>query len=166
MIIRAGYSIAFQCSASTTMLLMLKVHPSREADLLAPDTIRANPNASMESYIDTFGNQVTRIAAPAGQITFSSDFAIRDSGLPDEVPEDLPLTPVKELPSDALVFLMPSRYCDSDVLSAFAWSQFAGHRRRGAAGPGDLRFRPRTDPFQLPAARVRFALPPMRSTRA
>ena len=126
MIIRAGYSIAFQCSVATPMLLMLKVHPSREADLLTPDTIRATPSAPMDSYIDMFGNRVTRVAAPAGLTAFASDFTIRDSGLPDDVPEDLPLTPVKELPSDALVFLMPSRYCDSDALSNFAWSQFGG----------------------------------------
>ncbi len=98
MIIRAGYSIAFQCSAPTQLLLMLNVHPSREADLLTPDVIRAIPNTSLESYIDTFGNRVTRAAVSLGLVAFASDFTIRDSGLPDDVPEDLPLTPVKELP--------------------------------------------------------------------
>ena len=33
---------------------------------------------------------------------------------------------VKDLPSDTLVFLMPSRYCDSDALSNFAWAEFGG----------------------------------------
>ncbi len=126
MIIRAGYRISFQCAAPTSMLLMLSVHPSREADLVTPDTIRATPKAPMDNYTDTFGNRVTRVDAPQGPITFSSDFAIRDSGLPDEIPEDLPLTPVKDLPSEALVYLMPSCYCDSDVLGAFAWGQFGG----------------------------------------
>src|SRR5271165_2037296 len=126
MIIRAGYSIAFQCSVPTPMLLMLNVHPSREADLLTPDTIRVTPSATMDSYIDTFGNRVTRVTVSAGLNAFASDFAIRDSGLPDEVPQDLPLTPVKDVPSDALVFLVPSRYCDSDALSNFAWTQFGG----------------------------------------
>ena len=126
MIIRAGYTITFQCSVPTPMLLMLNVHPSREADLVTPDTIRAVPNAAMTSYIDMFGNRVTRVEAPAGLTSFSSDFTIRDSGLPDEAPEDRPLTPVKDLPNDALLYLMPSRYCDSDALSNFAWAQFAG----------------------------------------
>ena len=126
MIIRAGYRIGFECSAPTAMILTLNVHPSREADLLTPDTIRATPNAPMESYIDSFGNRVTRVEAPAGPIVFETDFAIRDSGLPDPAPEDRPLIPVADLPSDALLFLVPSRYCDSDVLSAFAWRQFGG----------------------------------------
>jgi transglutaminase-like putative cysteine protease len=126
MIIRAGYRIEFQCPAATTMLLQLNVHPSREQDLLTPDIVRVMPEAPMDSYIDTFGNRVTRVQAPAGLITFTSDFAVRDSGLPEETPADLPLTPVKDLPSDALVFLLASRYCDSDNLSDFAWRQFGG----------------------------------------
>ena len=76
--------------------------------------------------MSTFGNRVTRVSAPVGVTAFASDFTIRDSGRPDDLPEDRPLTPVKELPSDTLVFLMPSRYCDSDALSSFAWSQFGG----------------------------------------
>ena len=126
MIIRAGYRIAFECASPTTMLLMLSVHPSREKDLVTPDTIRILPKAPTDSYIDSFGNRVTRLQAPAGRIAFESDFLIRDSGLPDDVPEDRPLLPVKDVPSEALVFLMPSRYCDSDALGDFAWSQFGG----------------------------------------
>ena len=78
MIIRAGYSIAFQCSVATPMLLMLKVHPSREGDLPIPDTIRATPSAPMDNYVDMFGNRVTRVSAPVGVTAFASDFTIRD----------------------------------------------------------------------------------------
>jgi transglutaminase-like putative cysteine protease len=126
MIIRAGFKIAFECSVATPMLLLLNLHPSRAADLVTPDTITATPHVSMDSYLDLFGNRVTRVEAPIGLTTFASDFAIRDSGLPDDAPEDRPLTPVKDLPSETLVFLMPSRYCDSDALSNFAWAEFGG----------------------------------------
>jgi len=126
MIIRAGYAISFQCPAQTPMLLQLNVHPSRERDLVSPDRVRVHPEAPMDSYLDEFGNRVTRVQAPAGLVTFTNDFAIRDSGLPDEIPEDAPLTPVKDLPSETLVFLLASRYCDSDNLSEFAWSRFGG----------------------------------------
>jgi transglutaminase-like putative cysteine protease len=126
MIIRAGYRIAYQCQTATPMLLMLNVHPSREKDLVTPDAIRSTPNAPMQTYLDAFGNRVTRVEAPPGLVTFSTDFAMRDSGRPDESPRDRPLTPVKDLPNEALVFLMPSRYCDSDSLSDLAWAQFHG----------------------------------------
>jgi len=126
MIIRAGYTISFQCPAPTPMLLQLNVHPSRECDLISPDLVRVHPDTPTDSYIDLFGNRVTRVEAPAGLVTFTNDFAIRDSGLPDEVAEDAPLTAVKDLPTETLVFLLASRYCDSDSLSDFAWSRFGG----------------------------------------
>jgi transglutaminase-like putative cysteine protease len=126
MIIRAGYRITFQCQAPTPMLLQLNVHPSRKADLLSPDAVRATPSLRTATYLDLFDNRVTRVEAPAGVVTFSSDFTIRDSGLPDETPEDSPLAPIGALPSEVLVFLLASRYCDSDNLADFAWSQFHG----------------------------------------
>jgi transglutaminase-like putative cysteine protease len=126
MIIRAGYRIAFECLAPTPMLLQLNVHPSREGDLLSPDVVRTSPTLPTASYLDLFGNRVTRLDVPLGMVTFSTDFTIRDSGLPDQAPEDAPLAPINALPSEVLVFLLASRYCDSDSLADFAWSQFYG----------------------------------------
>ena len=66
MIIRAGYSIAFECSAVTPMILHLNIHPSRQADLRSPDEVRTAPDCPTEAYLDLFGNRVTRVEAPAG----------------------------------------------------------------------------------------------------
>ena len=126
MIIRAGYAIAFECSAVTPMILHLNIHPSRAGDLISPDVVRTEPDCPTDAYLDLFGNRVTRVEAPVGVVTFHNDFTIRDSGAPDETPEDAPLTPVGRLPNEVLVYLLASRYCDSDNLSDFAWSQFAG----------------------------------------
>ena len=51
---------------------------------------------------------------------------IHDSGQPDETPPDTALTPIGRLPDDVLMFLVSSRYCDSDNLADFAWSTFGG----------------------------------------
>jgi transglutaminase-like putative cysteine protease len=126
MIIRAGYGITFHCQAPTPMLLQLNVHPSREADLLSPDVVRATPNVAMEAYRDMFGNRVTRVVAPPGAVNFSNEFTIRDSGLPEETPQEAPLTPVNALPSEVPVFLLASRYSDSDNLADFAWAKIGG----------------------------------------
>ncbi len=131
MIIRAGFRISFDCKAPTPMLLQLNVHPSREADLLSPDAVRPSLNLPMRTYLDVFDNRVTRVDVPPGVVTFTNDFTIRDSGLPDETPEDSALAPIDALPDEVLVFLLASRYCDSDSLGEFAWSQF--HRIGGGA---------------------------------
>ena len=124
MLIQAGFDIAFQCPAWTPMLLQLNIHPSRTEDLRSPDTIRSDPPVAMSAYLDLYGNRVTRCEAPPGLIHFHNRFEINDSGSADETPPDTKLTPISQLPDDVLLFLVSSRYCDSDALADFAWSKF------------------------------------------
>ncbi len=124
MLIECGFTISYQCPTVTPMLLQLHTHPSRADDLRSPDVITSDPPLPMGAYLDHYGNRVTRVEVPPGIVTFSSNFLVQDSGLPDEIPPDSPLTPVARLPNDVLLFLVSSRYCDSDKLSDFAWSRF------------------------------------------
>ena len=124
MIIQAGYKISFQCPARTPMLLQLNVHPSRAGDLRSPDVIKSDPPLEMTAYVDHYGNRVTRLEAAAGLVTFENRFEIYDSGQPDEVPPSNALPPIPKLPDEVLLYLVSSRYCDSDALANFAWSKF------------------------------------------
>jgi transglutaminase-like putative cysteine protease len=124
MLIRAGYDIAFNCPSYTSMILQLSVHPSRVSDLRSPDIVATDPHVATSFYLDQFGNRVTRVQAPPGTMTFSNRFTIHDSGLPDETPIEAPQWPVPRLPDETLMFLVSSRYCDSDNLSDLAWSKF------------------------------------------
>ncbi len=122
--IHCGYEISYQSDQYTPMLLMLSVHPSRAADLLTPGTINFDPLTSATQHQDWFGNTRLRIIAPPGQVTITTDFTIRDSGLPDEYAPDAWQHPVEDLPDEALTFLLGSRYCETDKLSDIAWSLF------------------------------------------
>ncbi len=124
MLIEAGFNISFQCPAFTPMLLQLNVHPSRTNDLRSPDIIESDPPYAMGAYLDHYGNRVTRLEVHPGLVTLRNRFVIQDSGLPDEVPPDTALTPIPQLPNEVLLFLLSSRYCDSDSLANFAWSKF------------------------------------------
>jgi transglutaminase-like putative cysteine protease len=128
--IRAGYEIAFGVPQPTPMILMLTVHPSRINDVLTRHDLVTLPNVPLRHYRDLFGNTCTRVVAPPGWIEFQTDFVIRDSGLPDEVCCGLPQTSIEQLPDDVLVYLLGSRYCDTQTLSDFAWRTF------GATTPG------------------------------
>jgi transglutaminase-like putative cysteine protease len=85
-----------------------------------------HPLVPARDYRDFLGNVCTRLVAPAGRITVSSEFIVLDTGLPDIVEPDAEQLPVAELPDDALVYLLGSRYCDTDHLSDTAWSLFGG----------------------------------------
>jgi transglutaminase-like putative cysteine protease len=156
MLIEAGFDIAFECPAPTPMLLQLNVHPSRDADLLTADRITSDPPLPMRSYLDHFGNRVTRVDVPAGFVTFSDRFVIADPGEPDRPLPDVSTTAIADLPDDVLLFLVSSRYCDSDKLADFAWSQFGGL-------PGGARGVRAISDFVH--AKIRFSYPDARSTR-
>ena len=128
--IRIGYDLTYECAQPAPMLLMLNVHPSRRPDLVAPDDMAAAPEVPIRRYRDGFGNECTRLTAPAGQIRLHADAVVRDPGTPDPVIPDAAQHPVEELPDDTLVFLLASRYCETDHLSDTAWALF------GQTAPG------------------------------
>jgi transglutaminase-like putative cysteine protease len=122
--IRLGYELTYAMPRATPMIFVLNVHYSRVSDLMAPDVMRFSPAVLAQAYRDGFGNWCTRIVAPPGQMTISADAIIRDSGEPDrEVPSARQM-PVEALPEEALVFLLGSRYCETDRLSDIAWKRF------------------------------------------
>jgi hypothetical protein len=122
--IRAGYDIAFQCFQDTPMTLMLSIEPARIGDLLSEHRIQFSPNVPSRDYVDMFGNTCTRIVAPAGLIEVRNDFLISDSGLPEDVVTGARQLDVGDLPDEVLVYLLGSRYCDTEKLSPLAWSLF------------------------------------------
>jgi transglutaminase-like putative cysteine protease len=124
--IRAGYDIAFECFQDTPMVLMLSVHPSRRQDLLTEHRIRLSDGIESHDYVDAFGNICTRLTAPPGLLEIRNDFIIRDSGAPDPVVPGAQQWDVADLPDEALMYLLGSRYCDTQKLSDLAWAQFGG----------------------------------------
>jgi transglutaminase-like putative cysteine protease len=124
--IRAGYDIGFICPQDVPMLLLVSVHPSRAADLLTPGPITFSPAVPVRVYRDNFGNDCTRLVAPAGGLKISTRFDIHDSGLPDDVNWQARQWPVESLPDDTMLYLLGSRYCETDRLSDAAWSLFGG----------------------------------------
>ena len=116
MLIRLGYDLQFEIPAPVAMIALLSVHSSREADLREPDLLRADPEVSVEPYVDIFGNICSRFLAPAGLLRLSNSTLIEDSGQPDPVDVTAQQVPVEKLPTDVLRFLLSSRYCPVDQL--------------------------------------------------
>jgi len=122
--IRAGYEIAYDCPQPTPMILTLSVHPSRFADLPTPDRLRLDPPIPVNSYHDSFGNFCHVIRAPAGRLTVSTDFLAHDDGKPDAIAPWAEQHALEDLPVEVLLYLLGSRYCETDRLSNTAWSLF------------------------------------------
>ncbi len=128
--LRLGCRLGYRLLAPTPMILLLNVHYSRASDLERPDLLTIDPVVPIESYRDGFGNWCNRLTAPEGPFTVSTDGIIRDAGLPDPTGVTAAQQPVELLPSEVIAYLLPSRFCETDLLLETAWSTF-GHGPTG-----------------------------------
>ncbi len=126
MLIRLGYDLRFDLPAPVAMVALLHVHPSRDRDLREPDTLLTEPKLPVAEYIDSFGNRCSRIFAPAGSLRLHGSTMIVGPDEPDEIYPDAQEQPVQDLPHEVLKFLLNSRYCEVDRLSAIALDLFGG----------------------------------------
>jgi hypothetical protein len=124
LLLRAGFDLTYDCAQPTPMVVHLNVHYSRAADIVRADFLITEPPVPLSGYRDSFGNWCTRLVAPAGGIRLTSDALVRVTGLPDEQAPDAAQHYVEDLPSETLVYLLGSRYCETDKLSDIAWALF------------------------------------------
>ena len=122
--IRVGYELIYECPQPTPMILTLNIHYTRVSDIVVPDNLVISPSVPISAYRDGFGNWCTRIVAPPGQIRLFTDAVVNDTGEPDVVAVSAKQLPVPELPEETLVYLLGSRYCETDRLSEAAWDLF------------------------------------------
>ena len=124
MLIQGGYDIAFRCKGAAPMLLQLHLRPELRTRLKEPEKFSLDPPVPFHTYTDNFGNICTRLVAPAGLLKLSNRFVIRDTGKPDVMPVKARQALVNALPDEVLVYLLGSRYCDTDKLATLAWKKF------------------------------------------
>lgn len=127
MLIRYGYEITLTCTQPTAMVCLLSVHDERASDIRGPEKLFTTPDISTTTYRDLFGNRCRRLVAPAGDLTMWGDATIEDDGRPDMILPNAVEHQVPDLPDDSLVYLMGSRYCETDRLSQAAWDMFGMH---------------------------------------
>jgi transglutaminase-like putative cysteine protease len=122
--IRVGYELIYDLPQPTPMIMVLGMHFTRASDVIVPDHLTTDPSVPISHYRDAFGNWCSRIVAPAGRMRLAGDGIVRDSGLPDVVAPSAPQHAVEDLPAETLVYLLGSRYCETDRLSDIAWRLF------------------------------------------
>ena len=122
--IRTGFTIGFETRAPTPLMLMLKLRPERERDLLSPQTISNDRGLQIEDHTDLYGNVRSRVLLPLGVTTITSDFLVNDPGELDPVMPHLEQHRVEDLPDEVMTFLLASRYCEVDLLVEDAWRMF------------------------------------------
>ena len=122
--IRVGFEMVYESPQPTPMIFNLNVHFTRVSDLVSRDDLVVDPSVPISAYRDSFGNWCTRIVAPKGRMRICADAIVNDTGSPDTIVLDAQQLPVPDLPEETLLFLLGSRYCETDRLSETAWKLF------------------------------------------
>jgi len=128
MILDATCHISYSANAPIPAIMMLRPR-SGYAQWITREEYTFEPHAPVVEYTDKFGNLCQRVLIPAGnfEVRFSCQAHTADM---IDVEPDAAFVPVHELPESALEFLLPSRYCQSDLLNQMA-SSIVGQRPAG-----------------------------------
>ena len=121
--VRVGCEFAFASEAPVPLLMLVRAKPDSGHHTVYESTW-CDPDVPLRAYEDAYRNNCWRLLAPGGPFNVRYDAVVAVDPQPDPVLPDLPLLPVQDLPDDALVFTLPSRYVESDLLLGDAWDLF------------------------------------------
>ena len=131
MFIQYGFRLTINVSQPTPVLTRLDVHPSRRNDIVSELPFQVSGVEAPPAFLDLHGNLCRRLIAHPGDSTFELSGVIADGDIPEAELSDEAAWPVEKLPEECLVYLLPSRYCETDLLVPRAWQLF-GHLPHGA----------------------------------
>ncbi|MEO5713977.1 MAG: transglutaminase family protein [Luteolibacter sp.] len=118
MILDASCQLSYQTTEDVAVIFMLRPR-SGWAQWVLREEFHISPEAPMVEFSDVYGNLCQRTIMPAGEFFVSVRYRVKVADFIDVTP-DAPLTPVEELPTDVIQFLLPSRYCQSDLMTEMA----------------------------------------------
>lgn len=124
--VRVGCDLVYETVAQTSFLL--DVLPQVEGrQILVDENLRLGNQMTAETIENTHGNRLLRVLLPPGRTEFRHDALVRLPATIDQLGiEQADVVAPELLPPDVLRYTLPSRYCESDKLSAFAWQNFGG----------------------------------------
>lgn len=122
--VRVGCSLVYEVTGTASLLLNVQPRPNRDHRMVF-EALSIGHDLSIDRFTDAHGNAVRRVHLARGTNSIRHDAIVAVSSLPDnaDLPPVTPETP-DQLPPDLLRYTLPSRYCDSDKLTNFAWEKF------------------------------------------
>lgn len=121
--LNAGCQLLFETDATVPAIFMLRPRSNSEQQILS-ENCSLKPNIPVHEYKDGYGNWCKRMIIPPGSFQLTTQVQAETADAVD-VKFDADFVPIENLPDSTLQFLLPSRYCQSDLLSDLA-SQIVG----------------------------------------
>src|SRR5437879_1362632 len=118
--VRVGCEFDLESDGRVPLLMMVEPRPQPSIRIVSSSR-ELQPAVPIRGYRDDFGNQVWRMTMPGGRLIARYDAVVEMPRRPDPMPLDRSLAPVEDLPSETLVYLLPTRAIQSDLLVEKAW---------------------------------------------
>jgi transglutaminase-like putative cysteine protease len=119
--LRVGCRFEYESPAATPSVWQVRPRADGPYRVIAETWDRPNPS---RAYQDVYGNLCDRLNLPPGPSTVSYDATVEVPSHADEVDLSAPQVPIEALPDEALVYLLPSRFCWPELLVNDAWALF------------------------------------------
>lgn len=122
-------NLTYQIRQSTVLLFQIAAAQTNHQRLIYGQ-FHIEPNLQIEICpVGNEGNQLQRIVVEPCELHFGYEATVELSPYV-EVPTTVGESTVSQMPAEILTYLNPSRYCESDLLSKFAFEEF-GNVPRG-----------------------------------
>jgi transglutaminase-like putative cysteine protease len=125
MILSVRVTATYELAAESSLCLM--VEPSKRGTLhrVIDAKLLTEPAVDSELRRDLYGNPARYLTVPVGLFSYEFNAQIEvesNSAVPVEAIEHRP----QDLPPEVMVYTLPSRYCQSDLLARMANDEFGG----------------------------------------
>jgi len=84
-----------------------------------------NPPSPARTYLDAYGNVCDRLSLPVGSSVLRCDATVEVTSSYDDADKGAAAVALEDLPDEAFVYLLSSRFCWPDMLQEAAWGLFA-----------------------------------------
>jgi transglutaminase-like putative cysteine protease len=121
--IGVGCTFEFEVARETHAIVMVEPHLS-EARRVAETKFDIAPHTPSHVYRDHFGNSCRRVNLAAGQVVLTFDAQLLATGDPEPAEYLAEELAPSNLSDENMLFVLPSRYCESDQFFDVAFGQF------------------------------------------
>jgi len=116
--LRTTCNLEFQMGELTPLILMLRPR-SGSQQWVAREAYTLSPSVPVEEYTDIFGNLCQRLVVPAGRFAVHTSADVMTTEVAARDPGAF-FVEIQNLPDTVLLYLLPSRYCESDRFGELA----------------------------------------------
>lgn len=116
--LRTRCELVFEIEVSTPFIFMLRPRSGAQ-QWISREEYRHDPCVPVIEFTDNYGNLCQRLIAPPGVFSVTTIADVMTADFSDRAP-GAPFVEIQSLPDSVLSYLLPSRYCESDLFCQMA----------------------------------------------